>query len=93
MKNFFKFTIFKLITSIIVIALFITGRRLSALSDFPRETLFSKFDYIVFKPVYFLADLTGSLAGIVYFILDLCMYYFLACLLVFIIKKIARINN
>lgn len=90
MSNFLKLTSFKLITFFAIIFLFIVGRRLSALSDFPSETLFSKFDHAIFAPVSFVSNLTGSSSVVSNFILRHLVYYLMACLLVFAIKSALR---
>ncbi len=86
MRNFFKLTFFKLVTFFAIIFLFIVGRRLSVSSDVPSETLFSKFDHVIFAPVSFVSNLTGSFSVVFNFILRHLVYYVMACLLVFVIK-------
>ena len=65
MKKFLKFTFFKLITTIILIVMFVLGRRLIALAEYPNQTIFFKFDGIIFKPVYFISNILKDICQIV----------------------------
>lgn len=65
MKKFLKFTFSKLITTIILIVVFVLGRRLTALAEYPNETIFFKFDDIIFKPVYFISSILKDVCQIV----------------------------
>jgi len=92
-KKFIKLDFSKIITAIILIALFILGRRLIMQSAFPAENIFLKIDIIIFKPAEYIASLFNNsifyyLGGIIYFIIDLAEYYLMACVLVFVFKKL-----
>jgi len=112
MSKFLKFTFSKLITTIILIVIFVLGRRLTALTEYPNKTIFFKFDNIVFKPVYFISDILRDMCQIIspeglqeslcngsniysvygfsFFLFNILEYYILACLFVYIFKKIIK---
>jgi len=100
MRNFLKLTFFKFTAFAVLIVVFILGRRMAVVSEFPAETIFFKLDAILFSPVVIISDLiksacsviipesicAGSVYGISYFALNLLEYYLIACLLVYIFQ-------
>jgi len=92
-KQFIKPTFSKIITMIILIIFFILSRSLVMRSSNPVDNLFFKIDLIIFKPAEYIANIFSNynfyyLGNIVYFIVDLSEYYLMACILIFVFKKI-----
>ena len=104
MRNFLRLTFSKFIAFAFLIAVFILGRRMAVVSEFPAETIFFKLDAILFSPVVIISDLIrsacpviipesiciGPVYGISYFALDLLEYYLIVCLLVYIFQGAIR---
>lgn len=93
LKEIFRPTFTKIIITIILIIIFILGRRIAAQSIFPTENILFKIDVFIFKPADYIAKLFNYLnltylGNIAYFVVNLAEYYLMACLITLGFKKI-----